>query len=165
MEDEALAAYELLLGLSLANTVSHTPSGNMFSAPVKNPKNLHVFFSTPGLKTQQKTQTSCKNSSRGDSISPKVQLRGGGIAQGARFTRIQFPVRLSFVNTINKAQGQTLARVSLIFTGGEECFAHGQLYVALSRVRNERRIMFFCDGTERLDRADVAKNIVHRELI
>ncbi|TKR96847.1 hypothetical protein L596_010806 [Steinernema carpocapsae] len=52
-----------------------------------------------------------------------------------KFSRIQFPVRLAFAITINKSQGQTLQRVGLYFSG-DQCFAHGQLYVAFSRVRH-----------------------------
>uniref|UniRef100_A0AC34FHG3 ATP-dependent DNA helicase n=1 Tax=Panagrolaimus sp. ES5 TaxID=591445 RepID=A0AC34FHG3_9BILA len=58
---------------------------------------------------------------------------GGTLSEpGIRFTRCQFPVKLSFAMTINKAQGQTLDRVGLYFRQGE-CFSHGQLYTAMSR--------------------------------
>jgi len=49
-----------------------------------------------------------------------------------RFTRVQFPLRLAFAMTINKAQGQSLDRVGLLLD--PPVFSHGQLYVALSRV-------------------------------
>jgi DNA replication protein DnaC len=48
------------------------------------------------------------------------------------FVRTQFPITLAYCVTVHKAQGQTLQRVGLYFSG--ETFAHGQLYVALSRV-------------------------------
>ena len=48
-----------------------------------------------------------------------------------KFGRRQFPVRHAYVMTINKSQEQTLNRVGLYLP--EPCFAHGQLYVALSR--------------------------------
>ena len=53
----------------------------------------------------------------------------------APFRRIQFPVRLAFSMTINKSQGQSLQRVGLCLS--PEVFAHGQLYVALSRVTSK----------------------------
>ena len=53
-------------------------------------------------------------------------------------TRKQFPVRLCFAMTINKAQGQSLQNVEIDLR--YEVFTHGQLYVALSRATSGRRI-------------------------
>ncbi|CEP13965.1 hypothetical protein, partial, partial [Parasitella parasitica] len=54
------------------------------------------------------------------------------------FARVQFPVRLAFAMTINKAQGQTLDSIGLYLPS--HVFGHGQLYVAMSRVRTPSSI-------------------------
>ena len=48
------------------------------------------------------------------------------------FVRNQFPITLAYCVTVHKAQGQSLRRLGLYFSG--DVFAHGQVYVALSRV-------------------------------
>lgn len=48
---------------------------------------------------------------------------------------IQFPLQLGYALTIHKAQGKTLDRVIVDIDRG--AFAHGQLYVALSRTRRK----------------------------
>jgi len=51
----------------------------------------------------------------------------------SRITRYQYPVRAAYAITIHKSQACTLDRVVLDLRNG--VFDHGQLYVALSRVR------------------------------
>ena len=51
-----------------------------------------------------------------------------------QFKRLQFPIRLAFAITINKTEGQFLELCGLYLH--TDCFSHGQLYVACSRVGN-----------------------------
>ena len=53
-------------------------------------------------------------------------------------TRKQFPVRLAFGITSNKAQGQTLSKVGICLRSN--FFIHGQFYVACSRVRSGKNL-------------------------
>uniref|UniRef100_A0AC35GG10 ATP-dependent DNA helicase n=1 Tax=Panagrolaimus sp. PS1159 TaxID=55785 RepID=A0AC35GG10_9BILA len=83
------------------------------------------------------------------------------------FSRFQLPVRPAFAMTINKSQGQTLKRVGIILES--QCFAHGQLYVALSRVRSRGDIKVYvppqhvgqCNGIQ----IPHATNIVFPEVL
>ena len=50
-------------------------------------------------------------------------------------------MRLAYAMTYNKSQSQTLSKVLLDITSPP--FSHGQLYVALSRVRDFNNIRFY----------------------
>ena len=61
----------------------------------------------------------------------------------------QFPLQLGYALTIHKAQGKTLDKVAIDI--GRGTFAHGQLYVALSRTRAKADMHIY----KRLDELDV----------
>ena len=77
------------------------------------------------------------------------------------FRWTQFPLRLAFAMTINKAQGQTLNYVGLCLK--EPVFMHGQLYVALSRVTNAANLRMIVPDTEEARQGKI-KNIVYSEV-
>ncbi|AQK52103.1 hypothetical protein ZEAMMB73_Zm00001d050205 [Zea mays] len=68
-----------------------------------------------------------------------------------QFKRKQFPIRLSFAMTVNKAQGQTIPNIGVYLP--EPVFSHGQLYVALSRATARSNIKILAiavvDGKKR----------------
>jgi len=83
-----------------------------------------------------------------------------------RFKRKQFPVRVSFAMTINKAQGQTIPHVGVYLPN--PVFSHGQLYVAMSRATARSRLKVLAattnDEISELD-GTLTKNIVYKEVL
>jgi PIF1-like helicase/Helicase len=73
--------------------------------------------------------------------------------------RTQFPVRLAFAMSINKSQGQTLGMVGINLE--KDIFSHGQLYVALSRVRNWHSIVIKLHPR---NKTRMTTNIVYKEI-
>lgn len=57
------------------------------------------------------------------------------------FKRLQFPVRVAFAITINKAKEQTLKFAGVCLE--TPCFSHGQLYVACSRVGTPSNLIVY----------------------
>ncbi|XP_014780119.1 ATP-dependent DNA helicase PIF6 [Octopus bimaculoides] len=68
-----------------------------------------------------------------------------------RLRRLQFPLKLSFATTINKAQGQSMKVVRLDLR--ISCFLHGQLYVGYPRVGHPDNLFIYAEGK--------TKNIVY----
>ncbi|XP_076060340.1 ATP-dependent DNA helicase Pif1-like [Oratosquilla oratoria] len=81
------------------------------------------------------------------------------------FKRKQFPVKLSYAMTINKSQGQTFDRCGILLDSAQ-CFAHGQLYVACSRVTSWNSLIIYT-GWEKVNddfRKKLPRNCVYKEL-
>ena len=77
---------------------------------------------------------------------PRIKLTPQETKLGLKMIRTQFPLMPAFAMTINKSQGQSFDRVGVSLTN--PVFAHGQLYVALSRVRTRNGLrVFIKDGS------------------
>jgi ATP-dependent DNA helicase PIF1 len=95
---------------------------------------------------------------------PRIRIAPSDSDLPFQLIRRQFPVRLAFAMSINKAQGQTIPFMGLYLP--DPVFTHGQLYVALSRVQSKKNILVLVkngciDGKEGV----FTKNIVYREVL
>ena len=81
-----------------------------------------------------------------------------------KLKRKQFPIRLSFSMTINKAQGQTIPHVGVYLP--DSVFSHGQLYVALSRGISRQNTKVLVHPVKDFKRHGVyTSNVVYREVL
>jgi hypothetical protein len=78
-------------------------------------------------------------------------------------TRIQFPLKLAYAITINKSQGQTLSKVLLDVRDAP--FAHGHLYVALSRITLYKNIKIYCAADDINLHGVLINNVVYAKII
>ncbi|CAI0550431.1 unnamed protein product [Linum tenue] len=74
--------------------------------------------------------------------------------------RRQFPIRLCYAMTINKSQGQSLDIVGVYLP--KPVFSHGQLYVAVSRVRSADGLHILVDNDGEIP-PYYTRNIVYEE--
>jgi len=78
----------------------------------------------------------------------KFDIQIGGV--DSRITRVQYPVRPAYAVTVHKSQACTLNRVVIDLRKG--VFDHGQLYVALSRVRKATDLLLLlCEGQDSVE--------------
>ncbi|GKE30850.1 ATP-dependent DNA helicase PIF1-like protein [Tanacetum coccineum] len=81
-----------------------------------------------------------------------------------KLKRTQFPARLSFAMTINKAQGQTIPNVGVYLP--ESVFSHVQLYVALSRGISRTTTKVLVKPQKEFDQGGVyTSNVVYQEVL
>lgn len=79
---------------------------------------------------------------------PRITFKEPWPGTGIILERHQIPLRLAYAMTFNKSQGQTLSRVLLDVRN--PIFAHGQLYVGISRVGHRDHILALCSDPDHL---------------
>ncbi|KAF0758990.1 ATP-dependent DNA helicase PIF1-like [Aphis craccivora] len=72
------------------------------------------------------------------------------------FKRIQFPLKVCFTMTINKSEGQSLSMAGIDLR--DECFSHGQFFVAFSRVSSASSLVILAPKGS-------TKNTVYKEVL
>jgi ATP-dependent DNA helicase PIF1 len=78
-----------------------------------------------------------------------------------KMTRRQFPIIVSYAMTINKSQGQSLDSVGLYLP--KAVFSHGQLYVALSRVKSKKSLKILIHDSDN-NPTNTTTNVVFKEV-
>lgn len=93
-----------------------------------------------------------------DVLIPRINFTYTIPGTGMTLQRRQFPLGLAYATTFNSCQGLTLDRVGVELT--KPVFSHGQLYVALSRIRQRG------DGMVRLEpEHTTTPNITYPEIL
>ena len=94
---------------------------------------------------------------------PRILFHPEDKSMPFEFERKQFPVRPCFGMTSNKSQGQTLEHVGICLTN--DFFAHGQLYVAMSRVQSPNDLTIFKPLDKEGNPQLCMKNVVYKEIL
>ena len=94
---------------------------------------------------------------------PRIPLSPSEKVFPFTLVRRQFPIRPCFAMTINKAQGQGLKQVGLYCS--KEIFAHGQLYVATSRVGRFSNIKVLALNKQTTEKQTHINNVVYKEIL
>ncbi|GJT93726.1 ATP-dependent DNA helicase RRM3-like protein, partial [Tanacetum coccineum] len=79
-----------------------------------------------------------------------------------KLNRRQFPIQVCFAMTINKSQGHTLSHVGLFLR--RPVFSHGQLYVAVSRVKSKKGLKVLCSDKDG-NYTNSTTNVVYKEVL
>ena len=97
---------------------------------------------------------------------PRIKLAPSDTNLPFTLQRTQFPLRLSYCMTINKAQGQTFDKLGIFLP--DPVFAHGQLYVAFSRARCFQNVyikMYQTPTQGLFGTKHLTKNVVYTEVL
>ena len=95
-------------------------------------------------------------------IIPRLRITPSDKRLPLKIVRKQYPISVSFAMTINKSQGQPLSKVGLYLP--RPVFTHGQLHVALSRVKSKKGLkVVVSDDNGNLSNSTI--NVVYKEVL
>jgi hypothetical protein len=93
---------------------------------------------------------------------PRINLTTRGHHWPFTLCRLQFPIKVCYSMTINKSQGQTLAKVGVYLR--KPVFTHRQLYVDVPRVTNKSGLKLLIENSDGTC-ATTTTNIVYKEIL
>ena len=101
-------------------------------------------------------------------VLPRIPMEYGGGNFPFKLTRLQFPLKIAFTLTINRAQGQSASKCGLLLP--KNVWTHGQIYVALSRCGNPNNIFVWAEQEQFEDfnlpkHKMFIKNVVYKEIV
>ena len=101
-------------------------------------------------------------------ILPRIPMRSGGKSFPFELCRLQFPIKVAFALTINRAQGQSAKKCGILLP--KNVWTHGQIYVAFSRCGNPRNVFVWAEQSQLKDfnldpSKRFVKNVVYREVV
>ena len=83
-------------------------------------------------------------------------------------SRLQFPIKIAYCLTINRAQGQSASKCGILLP--KDVWTHGQIYVAFSRCGNPNNIYIWAEQSQ-FDAYNLPKNkkyikyVVYKDII
>ncbi|XP_058733342.1 uncharacterized protein LOC131604948 [Vicia villosa] len=92
---------------------------------------------------------------------PRMYLSPSQSPWPFKLVKRQFPIMVSFAMTINKSQGQSLDIVGLYLP--KEVSSHGQLYVAISRVKSKKGLKILIHDKDK-EPMTTTTNVVFKEV-
>ena len=92
---------------------------------------------------------------------PRVNIAPSVSGLSFELVRRQYPIRLAFAMTINKAQDQSLTRAGIYLSN--PVFTHVQFYMAISRVGDLIDLKFYVGHAKATE--VVTSNVVYTEVL